>query len=233
MTLKLKNASASQIKIDRTGQRYGRLLIAGLHSIKPTKWNALCDCGKTTVVQGGHLGDGHTTSCGCFSSDSTALRNAIHGDARQRGTHGESGRQTREYRIWKGMKTRCLNVKHHSYPNYGGRGIKICSRWINSYENFLSDMGRCNIPNGMIERKNNDGPYSPENCRWATAVEQANNRRGNHLISFQGETMTIAQWSQKLGFNQRLVRDRLILGWTPALAFTMPVQEPCFKEARC
>ncbi len=214
MTLKLKNASASQIKIDRTGQRYGRLLITRLHSIKPTQWNAICDCGVKTVVRGGHIANGHTTSCGCVASDVLIARNTTHGHA--------SGKREREYRIWKGMKTRCLNVNHHSYPDYGGRGIKICSRWLNSYENFLSDMGRCNIPNGMIERKNNDGPYSSENCRWATAIEQANNRRGNHLIEYQGETLTIAQWSRKLGFDQQLIRDRLILGWNPALAFTTP-----------
>lgn len=121
-------------------------------------------------------------------------------------THGMSG--TREYDRWSDMKSRCYNPASTSYSRYGGRGIKVCDRWLDSFPAFLGDMGRC--PDGMsLEREDYNGDYAPENCRWATATEQSNNRRSNARITHDGTTLTISQWATKLGINQHTLRDRL------------------------
>lgn len=123
-------------------------------------------------------------------------------------------KQMREYRIWTNMKTRCLNKRSPAYPRYGGRGITICDRWKNKFADFLSDMGRC--PDGWtIERVDNDKGYSPENCVWATPLQQCQNRIG--LRKIQGKT--VAEWSRITGISQGTIRSRLKLGWPEAKVF--------------
>lgn len=148
-----------------------------------------CDCGTEKVQNLSKIKHGRTSSCGCLTKETNRLRETTHGC-------GTRGRTTPEYRSWKGMKERCRNPKSPNWKNYGGRGISICERWL-KFENFLFDMGKC--PFGKsIERINNNGNYCPENCKWATALEQQNNRRNNRVISFNGETMTVYQWGRKL-----------------------------------
>ena len=132
-------------------------------------------------------------------------------------THGKSKSHT--YSIWKGIRKRCLNKKEPSFTNYGGRGISICKRW-NKYENFLADMSEA--PPGMtIERKNNDGNYEPNNCIWADKITQMNNMRTNIFIKFKGETMTLKQWSRKLGISYHRLYQRIYrLSWTIKKTFT-------------
>ena len=131
--------------------------------------------------------------------------------------HGMS--YSREYISWQTMKARCYNKNNDHYKNWGGRGIAVCDKWKNSFENFYEDMGK--RPAGTtLDRINNDKGYSPENCRWATMKQQENNRRNNHLITYNGKTMTISQWSERLNFKKHIIGERLKRGWSVEKALT-------------
>lgn len=137
-------------------------------------------------------------------------------------THGMS--RTRIYNVWCHMHSRCSNLKDANYADYGGRGIKVCRRW-KRFENFFADMG--SIPPGkLLDRKNNDGPYSPGNCRWATTFEQARNTRRNRLISFRGERLTLGEWATRVGLRRETIAKRIRLGWPVSRALTAPLKPP-------
>lgn len=138
-------------------------------------------------------------------------------------THGETGdNRTTEYRTWDHMIQRCYNVNNDAYINYGFRGITVCDRWLTSFENFLLDMGRKPTPKHSIERKDNNGNYEKDNCKWATVAEQKLNTTRSHLIEYKGQTKTIKEWSDELGIDYHKLFCRFWTGMSVEKALTKP-----------
>ena len=135
--------------------------------------------------------------------------------------HGMTG--TPEYRAWLHMKDRCFNPNNKQYLDWGGRGITVCDRWKNSFENFFADMGLKPTPKHSIDRIDNDGDYCPDNCRWSTSKDQNNNKRSNRLITIACVTLNIAQWAKEMGFAKSVIQNRLRDGWSEFDAVMTPV----------
>ena len=201
---------------DLTGQRFDRWVVLSIHSRKSRKykWECVCDCGRSAIVCGGSLRSGLSKSCGCLRNEATVARLTTPGDGI--GGCGPSN----EYYTWSRMRSRCQNTNNPSYPDYGGRGITVCERWMD-FLNFRHDMGP-RPPGTSIDRINNNGNYEPSNCRWASNSEQANNKRNNRLIIFNGETLTPAQWATKTGLNRNQIIGMLKIGWSIEETLTLP-----------
>ena len=201
--------------IDITGQRFGRLLVlerVGLSKSRSARWLCRCDCGTEKEVDGPNLRRGLTTSCGCYG-------HYIIGAATR--THGRTG--SKVHYAWCSMRRRCEDEGNPKYPIYGGRGIKVCDQW-QSFENFYADMGEPPSPAHSIDRIDVNGNYEPDNCRWATAKEQANNQRPNHKITYNGETHGITEWSRRLGIHHVTLVNRIQRGWPLERAMAGPTR---------
>lgn len=136
-------------------------------------------------------------------------------------THGKA--RSRLYGIWVAMKKRCHNSNHVAYDHYGGRGIKVCQRWIDSFEAFAEDMGEPPSDEHTLNRKENDGDYNADNCNWATEEEQQNNRSNNRFLEYENERLTFAQWTRIKKFGKNTIRERIQRGWSVERALTTPV----------
>jgi hypothetical protein len=137
-----------------------------------------------------------------------------------RQTHGKTN--TPEFWVWRTMKSRCNNPNRPEYKRYGGRGIKVCERWLKSFQNFYDDMGQRPSKYHQIDRINNDGNYEPANCKWVMPSENANNTSANRLITWNGETRTITEWARSLNLNRAAIGKRLANGWTVEQSLTIP-----------
>jgi hypothetical protein len=182
--------------INILGNTYGRLTV--LQEVKErtlgrqVKWVCKCTCGNMCIVLGNKLKMGLTKSCGCLALELSKDKNTTHGQNRRSLT-------TVEYRTWSAMKHRCYNSTYLEYHLYGGRGVKVCGRWLNSFENFYADMGKKPSKNHSIDRIDVNGDYCPENCRWATNSEQGKNKRNNVWYEYNGEKLIQAELARKLG----------------------------------
>lgn len=200
-----------------SGQRFTRWTVIEEVLPRPALRRVLCrcDCGtiRTVYLFQGLLG-GQSKSCGCLALERRTARNT---------THGLS--DTAEHNIWKGMKARCYNPKDTGYKKYGARGITVCERWINSFENFLADMGPRPSPEHSIERADGNGPYAPDNCRWATRAEQQRNLRSNVWLTLGERTMILTDWAREYGIHYVTLKNRLNRGWPVEQAITAPVKK--------
>jgi len=189
--------------IDMTGTRSGKLTVIKRGTGPDPKrayWLCKCDCGKDHTVMGKYLRTQEVKSCGCLNR--TSLISRI--------THGltpANKTKPRVYTSWAGVKSRCLNPNDHKWPLYGGRGIKVCARWM-KFENFLADMGHP-PPGTSLDRINVNGDYKKSNCRWATPKQQANNTRFNRWITHHRQRLTLSQWAEKLSVSPSTLHGRV------------------------
>lgn len=197
--------------IDLSGRRFGRLTVVSFagrrHVGGQSKriWLCRCDCGNQINLPAGALTANNTRSCGCLMRDTVTV-------------HG--GYKDPIYKVWHAMIERCRNAKHSDYPLYGGRGIVVAAAWTD-FAKFRLDMGP--RPHGAtLERIDVNGNYCKSNCRWATPQEQANNRRNNRHVYFNGYWRTIAEWSRITGLSKRCIQYRLSAGWPKDAVLTTP-----------
>ena len=205
---------------DLVGKLFGRLRILSLgpraHGARGgyVTWNCICSCGNTRAIRGDSLKRGLTTSCGCLGIERRRAAAKTHGLSRL------SGEQAKIYRVWVEMRNRCSNPKNPAWSYYGGRGIRVCTRWEH-YDLFLVDIGP--RPKGFtIERINNDGNYEPGNCKWASRAEQSCNTRQNHRLEHNGKTQGITAWAREYEIADTTVLARLRRGMSVADALTVP-----------
>lgn len=189
---------------DLTGVRCNRLVVIRYNG--NGRWVCRCDCGNETRVRTYYLVRGKVTSCGCLNTK-----------------HGMFN--TTEYKTWANMLDRCYNTNCRHYKNYGGRGITVCDRW-RDFKSFYEDMGDRPGKGYSLDRIDNSRGYEKSNCRWTTIDYQANNRRGNHMVTFNDETHTLSEWSRIVNIEFHVLFNRLSnMGWSVEKSFTTPVRK--------
>jgi hypothetical protein len=184
--------------LDLTGMKFGRWEVLSLESRSPSRWNVRCECGTEKVVEQYSLRIGESKSCGCLTVELMTAKQT---------KHGMYGSPT--YIAWAGIIARCTNPKEPSYKNYGGRGISVCDRWRKSFENFYADMGEKPTPKHSIDRINVNWDYDPFNCRWATAKEQARNKRNTIFYTDGIIMMSIYEWAELLSVSASSIKSAI------------------------
>lgn len=221
-------------KLQLTGQRFGRLVVIGEATPSdPTpggtqsrmRWLCRCDCGVERVVLRASLTSGNTKSCGCYRVEEGIKK----GKATKKHGGYVGNYPSPEWYTWSSMKSRCTNPKNPGYKHYGGRGITICERWA-SFENFLADMGKRPSDELSLDRIDVNGPYAPDNCRWATVKQQTRNTRRSVFVEFRGETKTVAEWCEIVGLCRNEYEARTKKGrMAPQEALSLP---PTYVDGR-
>jgi hypothetical protein len=211
------------LRYDLTGMVFGRLTVirfAGTTDNRISLWECLCVCGNTLITRGARLRVGRTKSCGCLLPRHDQALSA-------------------EYKVWSGIKDRCLNRNCPSWDSYGGRGIGVCNWWMICFQNFIDDMGPRPSPHHSIERTNNSQGYNcghcndclarnaTANCRWATLTEQNRNKRTTIFMVFDGVSLSLPEWADITGISQMTLRTRKRNGWSDKRALTQRVQKKC------
>lgn len=207
---------------DLTGMEFGRLVVAKFigRAGNCFAFEVRCRCGNVLVVRGYCLTSGMTKSCGCLKPDK---------NKELRTTHGLGGSPI--WRIWAGIKNRCYNKRVKAYHNYGGRGIKVCERWLTGdgtrggFECFYADMGDRPSPEHSIDRyPDNDGDYEPTNCRWATDSQQQRNTQRTKYLEWRGQKKTAHEWEPVCGIPAPQILKRLGRGWSIERALSQPMR---------
>ena len=196
-------------RLELAGQKFGRLTVRDYYERRHGRifWKCICECGNEICSTVAPLRNGHTKSCGCSRYEKVTI-------------HGMEGTPT--YRSWRAMLDRCTNQNNARYKDYGGRGVIVCSRWFN-FVNFHEDMGE-RPKDKTLDRKDNNGNYCKGNCKWSSLIEQGNNKRNNHIITFDEKTLTLQQWADKLGMHSKTLSARIIdLKWSIERALTTKV----------
>ena len=189
---------------------------------EPLFWECACACGATVVRRWKYIRTGETTSCGCVH----AAQMSAFGSRGK--THGRTARRARPalYVIWGSLKKRCLCPTSRDYKDYGGRGIKVCERWLHSFADFEADMGpRPSLAHSIDRYPNKDGDYEPGNCRWATLTEQGRNKRNNHMVTIDNETLCFSEWAERFGISADVAWTRVSRGWSERAALTTPLRQ--------
>lgn len=192
---------------DKRGERYGILTILSKDSVRSVPGQCYvtvqCDCGEVKSVRYASLRSGRTVSCNCLKK----TYGLLHG-------HNRAEQRTAEYKAWDSMLSRCNRPSAKYYNDYGGRGISVCARW-SLFTNFLSDMGNRPSPKHSLDRINNEGNYGPDNCRWATTLEQSENKRSNIVFEINGVSKCLSAWCRQFGVDYMKVYNRVVIGNKP------------------
>ena len=201
------------------GSRFGRFTVLAEDPVRRNNsicWVCRCDCGTIKSVDGKKLRLGKLMSCGCYARETSRARGLASARPGGRVDHPV------EYRIWVQMRNRCRNPRQTNYADYGGRGIVVSPAW-NDFHRFYADMGPRPTPRHEVDRIDNDGPYSPTNCRWATRSEQMRNTRVTRSLTYAGRTASISTWAEEYGINRGTLLQRLLRGWPLGRALTTAV----------
>jgi hypothetical protein len=205
-------------RIDLIGKRFGRLVVLKFDGLKNgcrSMWKCICDCGDISIIDANSLKEGSSKSCGCLQKELVVKLMTTHG-------FGSSKNRVPEYTLWINIKARCYNKNNPDYKKWGAKGVSMCDRWLNSFEDFFEDVGRRPSDIHSLDRyPNKSGNYEPGNVRWATSKEQARNTIRNRIIKYDNKEMIVSDWLKVLKVPQTSFYRQLRLGLDAVAIFNM------------